>query len=280
MTAKENKYLFNGKERIDDLDLGWDDFEARFYDPQIGRFTTIDPLADLAEAWTPYHFVKNNSLNRVDPTGLTDFKLNKETGDVEQVGDANDQLDRILKTDKDGNVKRKGEGFLGSLVKDSKKGEAKVAVDGIESGFLKDGMNLRSEDNVFDVGSEEQPSVAGFEDFALKISNYVGREMDGFYLSNKGQTDISHIYLAGYKDNDSQNARGGFYLGKYRPDLIGKTEVRVDFHTHLSRFGDSSRLVPSSYGSTGGDVGYKIRQRKSYPSLKFIIITNPKTFEY
>lgn len=39
-------YLYNGKERFDDFDLGWDNFGFRFYDPAIGRFTGVDPISD------------------------------------------------------------------------------------------------------------------------------------------------------------------------------------------------------------------------------------------
>ena len=41
-------------------------------DPAIGRFLEIDPLAALAPGLTPYHYVRNNPINRVDLFGLTD----------------------------------------------------------------------------------------------------------------------------------------------------------------------------------------------------------------
>jgi RHS repeat-associated protein len=270
--------LYQGKERQEEIN--WDDFGARMYDPSLGRFMMVDPLADLAESWTTYHFVKNNPLIRIDPTGLTDFKINKETGEVTRVGDENNDPDRILKTDRDGNVKRKGEGFLGFLVKEENRGKPKVAVGGIEQGFLSDGMNLKTEDNVFGVGGEGQPSVEGFEDFALKLSNYLDKEVAGYYLSNTNETDISNIYLGGYEGNGAQNASSGFNLHRYSPDLVGNVEVRVDFHTHLSRFGDSDRLRPSGTELPGGDMQYKRNQLRNIPTLRFIIITNPETFEY
>ena len=43
---------------------------------------------------------ENNPLNRIDPNGLTDYTLDKKTGDVKQVGEKNDDPDRILKTNK------------------------------------------------------------------------------------------------------------------------------------------------------------------------------------
>jgi uncharacterized protein RhaS with RHS repeats len=54
------------------------DYGARNYDPALGRWMNIDPLAEIAPNKTPYHFVSNNPINRVDPRGLTDYKVNGE----------------------------------------------------------------------------------------------------------------------------------------------------------------------------------------------------------
>ena len=65
-----NKYLYNGKELLDDLNLHLYDYGARYYDPAIGRWITPDPLADLAPGWTPYRYGFNNPVRYTDPTGL------------------------------------------------------------------------------------------------------------------------------------------------------------------------------------------------------------------
>lgn len=45
------------------------DYGVRFYDPVIGRFTTVDPSAESYHAITPYGYVNNNPVNSIDPDG-------------------------------------------------------------------------------------------------------------------------------------------------------------------------------------------------------------------
>jgi hypothetical protein len=248
-----------------------DEIIGRMYDPALGRFWQVDPMAPKREWVNPYNFVQNNPVNRVDPSGLTDFTINKQTGDVAQVGAANDQPDRVLKTNRNGDIKRKGEGFLGFLVKQSNRGQAKVAFGGIQQGILTNGGNFQNHGNAIAVGGQGQPTVAGVRDFALKLSNYVDKEVGGHYLANSGENTTSTVFIGGYRNNDAQNERSPFD----RPDLLNTMHLTTDFHTHLSRFGDNDRLRPSSIGPSGGDEGYKQRTLRTYPQLRFIIVTNP-----
>jgi RHS repeat-associated protein len=67
--SKPNHYKLSGNEEQVDFDWNVYDFNARTYDPILGRFMQVDPMTDEREWINPYNYVQNNPLLRVDPTG-------------------------------------------------------------------------------------------------------------------------------------------------------------------------------------------------------------------
>ncbi|MBL7867151.1 MAG: RHS repeat-associated core domain-containing protein, partial [Flavobacterium lindanitolerans] len=62
-------YKYNGKEFQDEMGMNIYDYGARNYDPALGRWMNIDPMAESYEEFTPYNYVLNNPIYFIDPNG-------------------------------------------------------------------------------------------------------------------------------------------------------------------------------------------------------------------
>ena len=69
-TGNVQPYKYNGKELDTEKGLNWYDYGARQYDAALGRFTTVDPLAEKYYGVSPYAYCGNNPVRYIDPTGM------------------------------------------------------------------------------------------------------------------------------------------------------------------------------------------------------------------
>ena len=69
-------YKYNGKELLTQQGLNWYDYGARHYDATLGRWSTIDPMAEKCYGVSPYAYCRNSPLLFIDPSGMIEWPVN------------------------------------------------------------------------------------------------------------------------------------------------------------------------------------------------------------
>ena len=88
-------YKYNGKEYDTKKGLNWYDYGARHYDAVLGRFMTVDPLAEKYYSESLYTYCYSNPINCIDPNGkdgiyiaFPDYKISTPIGKIGNLGHA------------------------------------------------------------------------------------------------------------------------------------------------------------------------------------------------
>lgn len=80
MGVSKQPLKYQSKELEKSFGIEMYDFQARMYDPQIGRTWQPDPLAESRSWVSPFSWVQNNPIVRIDPTGASDEPVYTSSG--------------------------------------------------------------------------------------------------------------------------------------------------------------------------------------------------------
>ena len=220
----QNKLKYNGKEEqrqefSDGSGLEWLDYGARMYDNQIGRWMTVDPMAEKYNSLTPYNYCGNI------PTFFTDPDGRDILGETDE--DRKFILDNLTKVFGENQFKFNGNKleFIGKRRK-IKGEEKKEILDGVLGIIGDDKIQFKITKNV-----SEQEKIG-------TINPGNGEVTDVSSLDEKG---VKHP--VGYVGDDDKKYTS-LTFGKFFVYLNQKTNTSLTFEEEQNNLPDYQLLSP------------------------------------
>lgn len=261
------KLGYNGKEY--QTETSWIDYGARFYMPDIGRWTTIDPLAEFQRKINPYSYCYNNPVNFYDPTGMIGEDPKKADPnkvypgptiqEVTLTGKAKSTVDTILEYGEYAPIPFLGSGL--QFYNAAKRGDGWGMALGATF-LVVDAFTLGEGGEALRLGEKAAEEVT---EIALKDAVKVGAEdevREGVYefeYLNKETNEVEH-YTGQSKDIDKRitqhTKKGKEPIGPVRRTEVkgGKTAREIKETKILDSKGGAKNINPASGLKNGNKV--------------------------
>ncbi|WP_062061790.1 RHS repeat-associated core domain-containing protein [Aquimarina longa] len=186
---------------------------ARNYDEALGRWMNIDPMTDKREWLSPYQYVQNSPMLRIDPDGAFDiYSLDKESGDINLVETNQDETDTLIDSESNETV---SENIDKGLLSDGQN----IMQDGLETSNVKGGIKL-----AVDISMHTKDEIGGVvytDKVGNKMLNVLPYEHSTFDLDSNGKVTAVNGGI-NFRISPEFTSSDGIFTGK----------ATSAFHTH------------------------------------------------
>lgn len=183
---------------------------------EVLRWVSVDPLANKREWVSPYNFVQNNPINRIDPTGAIDDVVITGSESKEAFNQLNSSTNLKLTMDNNGKVTATGKAKTDAdkkLLEAITNSNVVVQINATSSNF--------TDDNKWFIGGAYQGSTVGTDGKTYTkqtVNPIMTKTIDDFYGASKG-VSVMHEVLESYIGGVESPGVGGPTFDNTTPEF-------------------------------------------------------------